>query len=58
MGKLINFQQYQKNAKKNVKKDEPQFFGRRDYKPAPNCRNSDSYGIICVKCGKCGRKFD
>lgn len=22
-----------------------------------NCCNPDSYGTICVKCGRCGRKF-
>lgn len=28
-----------------------------DYEPSENCCNDDSYGAICVKCGKCGRKF-
>jgi hypothetical protein len=28
-----------------------------DYKPSKNCCNDDSYGTVCVKCGKCGRKF-
>ena len=28
-----------------------------DYEPADNCVNPDSYGMICVKCGQCGRKF-
>ena len=28
-----------------------------DYRPADNCSNLDSYGEICVRCGKCGRKF-
>ncbi len=29
-----------------------------DYRVASNCKNlEDSYGMICVKCQKCGRKF-
>lgn len=28
-----------------------------DYKPAENCCNDNSYGEMCVKCEKCGRKF-
>ena len=28
-----------------------------DYIPAKECKNTESYGMICVKCGKCGRKF-
>ena len=29
-----------------------------DYRVASNCQNKEeSYGEICVKCGKCGRKF-
>lgn len=29
-----------------------------DFSPAKNCENPyDSYGVICVKCNKCGR-FD
>lgn len=29
-----------------------------DYSVAEECKNKDSYGVICVKCGECGRKFD
>ena len=30
-----------------------------DYMPCEKCCNfRESYGIICVKCGKCGRKFE
>lgn len=29
-----------------------------DYAPADNCNNEWSYGCVCVKCGKCGRKFE
>ncbi len=32
-------------------------YHRSCYKPSKNCSNLDSYGIICVRCGKCGRKF-
>jgi len=29
-----------------------------DYEVSDNCKNlEESYGEICVKCGKCGRKF-
>lgn len=28
-----------------------------DYEPAENCCNDDTYGVLCVKCEKCGRKF-
>ena len=26
-----------------------------DYGVSKNCKNPDSYGMICVKCNKCGR---
>jgi len=26
-----------------------------DYSPVKNCKNPDSYGLICVKCNKCHR---
>lgn len=26
-----------------------------DYSPIPKCKNPDSFGMICVKCNKCGR---
>lgn len=29
-----------------------------DYRPSKQCKNSDTYGMICVKCGECGRKFE
>ncbi len=28
-----------------------------DYEVADNCCNDDSFGVICLKCGRCGRKF-
>ena len=28
-----------------------------DYEPSENCCNADTYGALCVKCEKCGRKF-
>lgn len=28
-----------------------------DYMPCRECRNPYTYGVICVKCGKCGRIF-
>lgn len=32
-------------------------FRRASYKPTSNCEESSSYGVVCVRCGKCGRKF-
>ncbi len=29
-----------------------------DYLPCRQCENSETWGILCVKCGKCGRKFE
>lgn len=29
-----------------------------DYSVSDNCTNENAFGCICVKCGKCGRKFD
>lgn len=28
-----------------------------DYEPSENCCNTESYGQLCVKCGRCGRRF-
>lgn len=28
-----------------------------DYQVSDDCINSDSYGAVCVKCGRCGRTF-
>jgi len=28
-----------------------------DYGVCRSCSNLDSYGVTCLKCGKCGRKF-
>jgi hypothetical protein len=28
-----------------------------DYQVSDECINSDSYGAVCVKCGRCGRTF-
>lgn len=29
-----------------------------DYIPSAKCNNSDTWGMICVKCGQCGREFN
>lgn len=29
-----------------------------DIKPVPECVNYNSFGIVCLKCGACGRKFE
>ena len=32
---------------------------RIDYMPCKECKNmEETYGMICIKCGKCGRKFE
>lgn len=28
-----------------------------DYEVADNCCNNDSFGVVCLKCEKCERKF-
>ena len=28
-----------------------------DYMICKECKNPDTYGVICVKCGECGRTF-
>lgn len=28
-----------------------------DYPVSDECINSDTYGIVCIKCGRCGRTF-
>jgi hypothetical protein len=29
-----------------------------DYAVTKDCKNPGSYGTICVKCGRCGRKVE
>lgn len=29
-----------------------------DYAPCKECKNPDTFGMTCVKCGYCGRKFN
>ena len=29
-----------------------------DYAVSKECKNPESMGCICVKCGECGRKFE
>lgn len=29
-----------------------------DYMPSEKCSNPDTFGMICVKCGECGREFN
>ena len=28
-----------------------------DYEISDDCCNEDAFGCVCLKCGKCGRKF-
>ncbi len=46
------------NTKQRDKKEDGHSgFHRSDMRPSINCCNSDSYGCVCVRCGRCGRKF-
>ena len=54
MGKIIKFPSPQKSIKRQQVRD--LFF--TDYAPSENCCNTESYRQLCVKCGKCGRKFE
>lgn len=29
-----------------------------DYAPCEQCNNPYTFGMICVKCGECGREFN
>lgn len=52
--KLISINEDKTNKDEENKK---KGFHMRDIKPSENCCNSDSYGVICIKCGRCGRRF-
>lgn len=52
---IISIESY-KNKKKE-KRQQKREYHRSDMKPSRNCCNSDSYGGICVRCVRCGRKF-
>ena len=56
MEKLLNFIADQRNAIIEEEKNELGYH-RACHRPSENCRNKDSYGVVCIKCGKCGRKF-
>ncbi len=43
----------QSNNKENITDG----YNRSELRPARNCCNTDTYGVICVRCGRCGRKF-
>lgn len=56
--KEINQKGSKDNTRKSDKKeDDHGGFHRSDMRPSENCCNDDSYGCICVRCGRCGRKF-
>lgn len=58
MVKVIDLKKYKKEKeKKEKKKHRTKFFFKCDYKPGYDCCNNNSYGTVCVKCGRCGRKF-
>lgn len=46
-----------KKKEKVTKKSTSKEFFMSDIRPSKNCCNDDSYGEICIKCGRCGRKF-
>lgn len=29
-----------------------------DYAPCKECTNTETYGMVCVKCKECGRMFE
>ena len=55
MGEIINFNNYVK--KRNNKQQKVKEFYRVDFGVSKRCCNIKSYGVICLKCGQCGRKF-
>lgn len=63
MGKIIDFVT-KKNIKDDTIKENPKsqslsrVFCCVDYSTAYNCKSREAYDPICIKCGKCGRKFD
>lgn len=56
MDKLLNLIADKRNVIIEEEKNE-EVYHRACYRPSENCKNRDSYGIICIRCGKCGRKF-
>lgn len=52
--KVISIENYKS---KKIKRQQNRGYHRSDMKPSANCCNSESYGCICVKCGRCGRRF-
>lgn len=58
MAKVIDLKKYkEEKERKEKEKHRTKSFFQLDYKPSNNCCNSDTYGVVCVKCGRCGRKF-
>lgn len=46
-----------KRAQSDKKENSKGGFHRNELRPSVNCCNSNTYGVICVRCGRCGRKF-
>lgn len=57
LGEIIDFEPYrvEKELEQFKDYDEKNFFA--DCYVSDECKNPDSYGVICVKCGECGRTF-
>lgn len=41
-----------------IKEDPNLLYYHSDSRISKRCQNVESYGVICIKCGRCGRKFD
>lgn len=57
LGKKQTKQQDNEKQSKDNKEEGHGGFHRRELRPSENCCNSDTYGVICVRCGRCGRRF-
>ena len=53
MGKIIKFPSLKKPLE--VQREGLYFV---EYRPSKNCCNRESYGQICLKCERCGRRFE
>ncbi len=56
-GEIIDFEPYRvKRSLNNLRITMKRTFFADCY-VSDECKNPDSYGIVCVKCGECGRTF-
>lgn len=55
MAKIIQFNNHSKKKKHTTTTRRP--YNHTAYKPSSKCTNNETYGCVCVHCGRCGRKF-